>query len=295
MNINLPVPPPELSQWIGLVGGLLGIVSFIGFVIAAWRSRRRIDFHVIASVIYWDTWDQFDYDEASQISWPGRPNTPPSFKPGDCRRSFRVIEFQLISQYPHDITLGRFVVDGWIYSDHNVIGSRNWQRDYRVFDLHTGSPTTLEKYIRVQPHASCGLRLEIYETASGPMPDGGHPRYTVSIPKKSRVGFSTDVGRHQKKLIKYQQASTDTGHLKDCYHLSDLLPKSEATANGLPIPQGVEEVDTTWDLPRRFKVRYWLTNRSHHIRHGFGRHWNRLVLRYRRVIQRDKASDSERG
>jgi hypothetical protein len=236
----IPSPPAQLSAWLGLVGGIIGIVAgFVTFILA-WRNRRRIEFRVITAVVYWGEWTQSDIENSGP--WPGMPGASASYKSGDCRRVFKVLEFLIRNEYPTEISVGRFMIDEWVYADHHEPGMTKWKRDYRVFNLYTHESTALDVYTRIPPHSSYGLRVEILEEANGPAYEGSHTRYVLSIPKSSVIEFYTDDGR-LKKSVQYSGPIRvmlwNDQQIYDVYHLSNLLPPN-AQFDWLPRPQGIQ-------------------------------------------------------
>jgi hypothetical protein len=53
---------------------------------------------------------------------------------GDCRRAFVVLEFAVKNDYPKDATIGRFMIDDWVFAGQYTPAMDDQKRDYRAFD-----------------------------------------------------------------------------------------------------------------------------------------------------------------
>ena len=139
--------PPIALAWIGVVGGLVGIIS--GFIavlgtainlVIIWQNRRRIEFHVLSANVYYEPWTKWDLEG---VYWPGpSPGRKPGITEGSCKRAFIVVEFAVKNEYPTEVTVGRFMIGGWMFSDRFTPDMYAPKRDYRVFDLYARTPTS---------------------------------------------------------------------------------------------------------------------------------------------------------
>ena len=153
-----PPPPPELA-WIGVIGGFVAIVATIINLVIIWQNRPRIEFRSISANIYYEPWTKGEIEQiVYQRSGP-LPRIKPRIvnKEGDCKHAFIVVEFAVKNQYPTEVTVGRFMIDGWMFSDRYTAEMYAPPRDYRVFDLYTRTPTNLEAYTKLAPKSSYGL------------------------------------------------------------------------------------------------------------------------------------------
>lgn len=179
-------PPPELA-WIGIVGGIAGIITSIVSLATMLRNRRRVDFQVISATRYSKPWQQWELDATPD--WAGMPGARPFMKAGQSRRAFIVLEFAVTNEYPVELSVGRFVIDGWMFADKFTPHMYSYVRDYRVFDLYTQEPTGLDAYRKVSAKGSYGLRVEISEEAEGPAWRSRKSRYVVDLPEEYVVEF----------------------------------------------------------------------------------------------------------
>lgn len=194
--------------------------------------------------IYYEPWTEWEIEKGG--NWPGLGPTKPGIPVGSCRRAFVVVEFAVKNEYPTEITVGRFMVAGWMFSDRYNTSRMLYppKRDYRVFDLYTRAPISLESYVKLPPRGSYGLRIEVFEDTDGPAWKSNHSRYIVNLPRSYAVEFHTDVGTQQHK-IKFPAAMQY--RFEVVYHWSnELLPPPEYST----LPQGLQfpERRLSWRL-----------------------------------------------
>ena len=264
---------PELA-WISIIGGFVGaiggfvaIVATIINLVIIWRNRRRIEFHPISANIYYEPWRKW---ELEGVYWPGPPpGIKPGIKEGDCKRAFIVVEFALKNEYPTEVTVGRFMIDGWMFSNRYSPYMYAPKRDYRVFDLYTRTPTSLEAYKKLAPKSSYGLQIEILEETEGPHYKGSHSRYVVDLPTKYIIEFHTDVGRQRQK-VKFprpQEAQEAWNELALVHRWSDdLLGPSRPSSAGAPLPQTIQY--PKYQTPWRGRLRNWYRKKLNWLLYG---------------------------
>jgi len=217
-----------------------------------WRNRRRIEFHVISANCYYQPWTSWDLDQS--VDWPGPPGTRPAMKPGDWRKAFVVVEVVVKNEYPTEVSVGRFVIDGWMFADRFTPGMYAWKRDYRAFDLYTQQSTSLEAYNQIRPKGALGIRVEVIEETEGPGWQSSKSRYVVERKGHYDIQFRTDFGNVRKR-IKFSRPKKEYSGFNLVHHWSDLieLPQWGFGAAGAPVPQGVAVRPTRPPLLRRIK------------------------------------------
>ncbi len=267
-------PPPELA-WVGIIGGAIGIATAIINLIIIWRNRRRIEFRSISSKIYYEPWQRHEI-EASY-----HPDSPPSkirapIKEGDCKLALIVVEFVVKNEFPTDVTVGRFLVDGWMFSSRYDTKGLLYplKRDYRVFDLHTRQETNLESYNKISPKGVYGIRLEVLEKTDGPQWGSSKSRYVVKLPKNYSVEFQTDMGHHR-YTIRLGKPHGMPELLKHVHHWSDLLPPAESATTTYALPLSVQYPRSNISLWRNiwwklkavvYRAKWWiLYGKSFHL------------------------------
>jgi hypothetical protein len=272
----MSTPPPELA-WIGVIGGIAGVATAILNLLIMWRNRRRIEFRTISANTYYEPWTEWDIKKGG--NWPGPPSTKPGIAVGSCRRAFVVVEFAVKSEFPTEIGVGRFMINGWMFSDRYVGMDYAPKHDYRVFDLHTRAQTSLETYVKLPARGSYGLRIEVFEDTDGPAWKSNHSRYAVNLPRNYIVEFQTDIGkrRHKVRFPPAQQMRMDAVH-----HWSEqLLPLSEYPT----LPQGLQYPE--WRLPWRARLRDRYRAMRNQLAYGKAYHIpgdrNRLVRAFKKI------------
>lgn len=261
--------PPPILAWIGAIvgaiGGFISIVATIINLMIIWQNRRRIEFRTISANMYYETWKKRDLEG---VYWPGPPpGRKPGIKEGDCKRAFIVVEFAVKNQHPTEVTVGRFIIDGWMFSDRFTPYMYTPKQDYRVFDLYARTPASLEAYKKLAPKSSYGLRIEILEEAEGPDYKGSHSRHVINLPTNYIVEFHTDVGEQCHK-IKFPRAQMKLNPWWPMIHRwsDDLLGPCKPTSGGAPLPQGVQ-------LPARrtpwyARLRGWYRSKLNRLLYG---------------------------
>ncbi len=269
----MPLPPPELI-WISIIASLIAITWQLANLAIAWRNRARLTFKTISASVYTDVYLEWELNNAY---WAA-PHERPFMKPGDCKTAFVVIEFAVTNHYPTEMAVGRFIIGGWMFSDHYTRGMYHFRRDYQVFDLNTRTRTSLDTFVRIPPKGSLGYRIEILEQADGPSWVSSHSRYVVDVPKLFDVHFHTSVGEHRSKIRLPRRSHIVYGNLPNVYHWSTLLETVAISSTGAPVPQGIESPysnQTHWLfklLPKYyfFRFRNWYTARLNKIANVFG-------------------------
>lgn len=61
--------PAELL-YIGVIGGVIGVLSAVLNWISMWRNRRRIQFRVISAARYHQQWTQWDLEQVEYGIYP---------------------------------------------------------------------------------------------------------------------------------------------------------------------------------------------------------------------------------
>jgi hypothetical protein len=188
------ITPAELT-YLGAVGGLIGIFTAAFNWAIIWRNRRRIEFRVITAERYYEEWTQWDFDQVTYGTSP--PNNGPVPPLGSWRRALTVLEFVIKNEYPTEVTVGRIVLDHWMFDDHYTRGMYAPIRDYRVFDLYTREPISLASYKRISPKGSYALRVEVFDDTEGPGWHSSKSRYWLDFANYCTVEFHTDVGLYR--------------------------------------------------------------------------------------------------
>ncbi len=98
--------PSPIITWIGVIGGLVALLRSAIDLIAMWRNRGRVVFHAISAIQYCQSWNEWDIERA----WVPE-GFPPLVKPGDWRRAFIVLEFDIENRFPTDASIGPFMID----------------------------------------------------------------------------------------------------------------------------------------------------------------------------------------
>jgi hypothetical protein len=236
--------PPEALAWIGVVGGVFGIISVLITITAAWRNRRRIDLRVISAGCYYQLWTESDV-EGAYMPAPGQR----SFCiPGSCRRFFSVLEFSVHNGFPFDVSIGRFRIDSWMYGASYTPAMYAPERQYEVFDLYTQEPANLSAFSRIPPHGSRGLRVEIFEDTAGPGWESSHSRYVLDVPKQYRIEFVTDVKPLLRKQIKLHRTRlADLINSGFVHRWGDLIGDTTWNTAGAAVPQGLKDPNLEYD------------------------------------------------
>jgi hypothetical protein len=256
----MPSPTP-LLQWIALAGGLVGIIAAVINLVVSWRNRRRLEFRVLSAVKYYVHWSQWELDKGK--SWPTgqRPGIPV----GSARQVFTVLEFSIRNEYPTEVTVGRFMIDSWMFSDSFKRLYYAPKDDYRVFDLHTRELTSLEKYVKVPAKGSYGLRVEIYQDTDGPDWVSNHSHYTVKLPTTYKVEFFGADKRHLE--VRRFERIEDVTSFNSVHRWSELLEEADYSRQ---LPQGVRYPQRQESLIA--EIRWWLRSRVNWLIYGSAIH-----------------------
>jgi hypothetical protein len=282
-------PPPELA-WIGIIGGVVGILTATINLIIMWRNRRRIEFRVFSTTTYAEPWQLADLQNAFHLEVNAGKRL------GNIKRAFIVVEFAIKNEYPTEITAGRFVIDRWMFSDSYHTGGIAYplERNYRVFDLYKGEPTNLENYVRIPPRGSYALRLEVLEDTHERW--SSHGRYAINLPKKYFVEYFADARKIRHKIKLQNIVTHEYFSLNSVHHWSDLLPDVAFSGADEARPQGITPHD--YRPPLRIRLRIWLYNTKNRLLYGTPYHWPEQVSwvsKLRRIFRKHTPNDSARG
>lgn len=237
-----------IDVWIGVLGGIAGLVSLGVTMWTLWHSRGRLEFRTISTARYSQPWSEYEVEHSSGP----QPGSKGPAIAGRCRRAFMVVEFAITNRFPIEVTVGRIMVDGWMFSDRFTPPMYSPRRDYRVADMHTEQPINLQTFRRVPPGGTYALRLEVREEASGPSWEGSKRRYNLELPTAYEICFRSDVGSftHKVKFGSEFIVSSSPQHgviyprwivrWDDVFRVSDLLgPQEDSIGGGAPLPQGL--------------------------------------------------------
>lgn len=249
-------PWVDFAKWIGLVGGILGIISFIFTMLDRYRDRRRLEFRVLTAVTNYISWynheiqqyyDTLPYPHTQKTSlndgekqWIADGNQAYSdnapFAESDAKESFTVIEFSITNHFMHDVQVGRFTLDQWMYADHFERGMMDFHQDwdYRVFDIHTKIPTDLSAFFVIPPKATRGLRIEIRQKVRSAQWKN-RARYKIDLKTSIPVEYFVDGAKWNRFIDVEIQPEAST--LDSIYRWSDLLGEMRTSYMGQPVPQ----------------------------------------------------------
>ena len=185
-------------------------------------------------------------------------------EPGDWRTAFIVLEFAVKNDFPTDVSVGRFMIDDWMFADRYTEAMYAPKRDYRVFDLYSRERTSLDSYRKLSPGSVYGLRIEILEETSGPSWDGPHRRYVLHLPKTSIVKFHRDNWTQRAKIkMTKATANADFGFI---HQWGDLLQQTGSHSSGAPLPQGWQYPE--WRMSRRMQLANWISRQRNRLQYG---------------------------
>jgi len=248
------ISPPPFLEWLAVIGGSLAILKEIVELISQWRHRNRTVFRLLSAVTYYDTWTKSDVEE-NMASHSFRAQSP-SFGEGDYRSFFTILEFAVVNHHPDAISVGRFLIDDWIYADRYIQYTQGMvygSRDYRVFDLHTKSPTTLRDYVQLESGDSIAFRVEILEEACGPGWGSHRGIYSLRL-RPYQIKFRTTAGDQKHKVEPVRRRRSNW-----IYRWSDLLgPPSSSYSEGWP-SQDVEPKqldEPPWDASLKKRLQW---------------------------------------
>lgn len=226
--------PSDVGSIIGAIGGSIGIITSLVNLAMFWRGRAKLDFKVLRTkylVILYSGWEIERVKESGHKPHPG---WEPFVKAGDIHRAFSVIEFSIKNNYPHDVTLGRMDIDGWMFSDHFTRPMYGPKNDYRVYDLHTRQKVSLSEYVKLAPKASLGRRVEILEEAEGPGYISSHTRYRLDKRDQFVITINSDVGVLTRSIS--VRMEVEQHYAFRISHWGNLLPPVEYDSAGMPPP-----------------------------------------------------------
>lgn len=224
----------DIGSIIGAIGGSIGILTSLVNLTMLWRGRGKLDFKVLRTKYLVIPYSEWEIEQTRESGYKPHPGWEPFVKAGDIHRAFSTIEFSIKNNYPHDVTLGRMDIDGWMFSDHYTRPMYGPKQDYRIYDLHTRQRVSLAEYAKLAPKASLGRRVEILEEAEGPGWISSHTRYSVDTRDQFVITINSDVGVLTRPIpvkMEVEQASY--------FRVSqwgDLLPPFEYDTAGAPPP-----------------------------------------------------------
>lgn len=281
--MNVQTPPDELA-WIGIIGGILGIITSIFSFYFLWKHRERLVFRVITAYRIYEPWRSIDLEN---VEWPGPPGTKPNIKDGDVRRALIVVEIEFVNKYSGEIVIGRLNIDGWIFGESYIQTLYPLKRDYRVFDLYSRENTGLDRFVKIPSNETYGLRIEIFEDTDGPDWKSSHSRYLVNLSDNYLIEFTFN-GRRVRKKIKFKPLQHYYAQglfiLEAAYHWSDDLMGEKSDYFGTFPPQGVSLTMDRSNLITRF--RNWLREIKNWLIYGQRFHWPSQQNRLKKFIQK---------
>ena len=199
---------------------------------------------------------------------------------GDPREVFMVLEFVLTNKFSQDVTIGRINIGGWMYKDRYSRSIYDHARDYRVFDLHTGSEATLVDYKPLPPGASIALRVEAYEHQGSTWGHEGRnnplakvrSRMRVELPSHYDVDVYTNLGKRKFKIsFKKRHKIEYRSNFSNIYRLSGSELIADVPTSS-PVPQGIKR---KWEEPNfRSQLQLRFQRSSSRIWH-----WKQKILR----------------
>ena len=167
----------NLTDYVGLIGGVIGgvyaLVQLFGGFVDRIRKRGRIELASYRVQYYIHRYTDDEIDNAVVRASTPIMGAPLSKKDKDALRNklgraFTVIEFELQNKYPLPISIGRIMLDDWIFADHWIKPMYGEERDYRAYDLYTRQRVDLSTSAKLGPGELLGRRVEIHENSYGP-------------------------------------------------------------------------------------------------------------------------------
>ena len=216
--------PIDIGSIIGAIGGSIGIITSLVYLTMLWKGRGKLEFKVLRT----------NYLVMLYSKWEIERVREPFVKAGDIHRAFSIIEFAIKNNYPHDVTLGRMDIDGWMFSDHFTRPMYGPKNDYRVYDLHTRQRVSLAEYVKLAPKASLGRRVEILEEGEGPAYFSTHTRYRVDKRDLFVITVNSDVGVLTRSIP--VRMEVEEYHTFRVSQWGELLPPFEYDSTGAPRP-----------------------------------------------------------
>ncbi len=230
----MPTPPTEL-MWLGILASFSAFAWHLANLLLMWRNRGRIQFRTVTADIFYEPYTISDVQNPTYFLPKG------TIEEGQCKRAFIIVEFAIKNLFPTEVMVGRFRIDDWMFSDHYSRGMYHPQHDYRVYDLYTRGPVSLDKFNKIQPKAIIGYRFEIYEDARRvTLRDRTH----VPLPSEYNISFYVDGNKqHHKIRFPARRYKTYDG-FRDVYHWSDLVEPMRVNDLGAARPQPINPSDT---------------------------------------------------
>jgi len=220
--------PPAWLLWLATISTLILVLLQIWEIL---RKHPHIQFKQIVAHRYYSEVSIEDVHNWGHYL----------FEPliGDPKRVFTVLEFTITNNYPYSISIGRISVDDWIFSDQYSRYAYDSIRDYRIYDLFNGRPSSLATYSTLSPSQAIGFRIEVYEYQGDNTVS--RVRTRVTTPSKYLVNVTTDVKSQQFWITKIQNEKLERDwDFRNIYRWSGTeliseLPQSLA----MVFPQGI--------------------------------------------------------
>jgi len=226
--------PIDVGSIVGVIGGSIGIITSLVNLTMLWRGRGKLDFKVLRTNYLVKLYSRWEIEHVRESGHKPYPDWEPFVKAGDIHRAFSIIEFSIKNNYPHDVTLGRMDIDGWMFSDHFTRPMYGPKNDYRVYDLHTRQRVSLAEYVKLAPKASLARRVEILEEAEGPGYVSSHTRYRLDSRDQFVITVNADAGVLTRSIpVKME---VEEGPYFRVSQWGDLLPPFEYDTAGAPPP-----------------------------------------------------------
>jgi hypothetical protein len=131
----------DLGAIVGLIGGILGIATWIENRWQKWKERGRLDICLLRLSYYVDK-----FGDSSGLAFPlGYPPGTSGYKlpEGMIKHAFTILEFEITNCYRNPVTIGRIQIDDWIFSECYHQHMYDQPQDYRAFDLYRRDSVSL--------------------------------------------------------------------------------------------------------------------------------------------------------
>lgn len=235
--------PPAWILWLATISAL--ILAFLQ-IWEILKKRSHVRFKQIVAQRYYS---QFDSEQVQ--NW-GRYLLEPSV--GDPRRVFTVLELTITNNYPYAISVGRISVGNWMFSNQYGKYAYDSIRDYRVYDLFNGKPSSLATYTTLLPSQAVGFRIEAYEFQGDNTTS--RVRTRVTLPSKFLVNVTSDVKSYRFWItINHNEKLERDWDFRNIYRWSgtELITDSPETLAAV-FPQGIVPPweNDTLSNPERF-------------------------------------------
>ena len=181
----------DLGETVGLIGGSLAIARTIWDFYQTWKNRGKIEVNVLRLSYFLDKFGE----RTGPMGFVGPPGHRSGTEPldGKGKNSFTILEVEIVNGYKRPMTITRVQIDDWMFSERYHQHMYDRLKDYRVFDLYTGQPTSLASSHLLPPDNMMGLRVEIVEQSDGPFQESNH-RY-VGIPERKEYVIRLEYSR----------------------------------------------------------------------------------------------------